>query len=165
MFWLFCIMIILAVAFIPSNIRTVFKYLFKNWTFSVDFLTEWVVHSCSNCLLILNLSSHSAPLLNGAGQVEQNEKRTWPALNLYYCNHLQKDNLKFYFFSPCNLKYTGMPKSFSSLLFQSNNFNQTANCCNLTISQILGPKLILILYLLVISLWLDDQNLKRPQYA
>ena len=76
--------------YIP-NIRTVFKYLFKNWTFSVDFLTEWVVHSCSNCLLILNLSSHSAPLLNGAGQVEQNEKRTWPALNLYYCNHLQKE--------------------------------------------------------------------------
>ena len=164
MFWLFCIMIILAVAFIP-NIRTVFKYLFKNWTFSVDFLTEWVVHSCSNCLLILNLSSHSAPLLNGAGQVEQNEKRTWPALNLYYCNHLQKEIWNSIFSLLVIWNILACPNHLVVFLFQSNNFNQTANCCNLTTSQILGPKSILILHLLVISLWLDDQNLKRPQYT
>ena len=121
MFWLFCIMIILAVAFIPSNIRTVFKYLFKNWTFSVDFLTEWAVHSCSNCLLILNLSSHSAPLLNGAGQVEQNEKRTWPALNLYYCNHFEEEIRNSIFLL---IQYCWPAQISCRLLVQFNNSNQ-----------------------------------------
>ena len=121
--------------------------------------------------LMLQLFAHFEPFITFCPPVEWSRtsraewKENLTSIELVLLQSSPKRNLNFYFFSPCNLKYTGLPKSFSSLLFQSNNFNQTAKFRNLTISQILGPKSILILHLLVISLWLDDQNLKRPQYT
>ena len=138
--------------YIP-NIRTVFKYLFKKLNFF-----SWFSHRVS-CTLMLQLFAHFKPFITFCPPVEWSRtsraewKENLTSIELVLLQSSPKRNLKFYFFSPCNLKYTGLPKSFSSLLFQSNNFNQTANCCNLTISQILGPKLILILHFLVISLW------------